>query len=190
MLKKVAWIILAVVLVTAMVVGAFLWEGSFQNVLRLGSFSEDAEILDCGRDSNGDEYRVVMEYNQNEAPGLALLTRNPVGTWEITKASHPSVVTLHPSIGWLCVGGMARFAADGEAKLITESHKVYSGNDAVKLIEIPKQMLPSNIAVEVRQAGSAYVLHLITYLSTAEETEQWNELDILTKLEEAGYIRG
>ena len=190
MRKELVWTILAAILMVAIGAGIFCWNGSFENVLRQGNFTQYAEVFDCGWDTSGDEYRAVMEYNQEEAPSLALLKRTSLGTWEMTDVDYPSETDLHPTIGWMRMAGIARFAVDGETGFITEYHKVYSGNDAVKLIEIPEGMLPYNIAVEIRQAGSAYMLHLVTYSSSTEEMEQWNKLDVIQKLQQAGYIRG
>ena len=185
LLKKVLLIIFAFVLIAAMCACLFFWSGSFERVLYLGSFSSEALVFFQGQDIYGDEYRVVMEYDWDGSPKLALLTKGKWNTWELSKSVYPSKVTPNPSIGWINSDGLA---AAEVADQPVERHKAYCGNDAVKDIQIPEGMLPETVSVEIYQNGQAYVLHLTACTSSQEEVEQWKSLDIIQLLREAGYL--
>ena len=184
MLKKVLFIVFFV-LIAAMGVSLFLWSGSFERVLYLGSFSNEAVVLSQGQDTYGEEYRVVMEYDLDGTPKLALLTKGKWNIWKLSKSVYSSKVTPNPSIGWIDSGEIA--AAEGLDQPV-ERHKAYCGKDAVKDIQIPEGMLPETVSVEIYQKGQTYVLHLAAYTSSQEEAEQWKALDIIQLLRDAGYL--
>ena len=182
LLKKVIWITLAFVLLVAMSVFIFFWNGSLNRVLLLGGFSEDVKIFDQGRDAYGYDYRAVVEFDRDNNPKMAFLIKNSLRAWEISHSVYPSRVTPNPSIGWINTG------AEGTAELVFQRHKAYIGNDAVKDIHIPEGMLPADFSVEIYQEGRAYLLHLVAYTASPEEVEQWKNFDIIQMLREAGYL--
>lgn len=67
----------------------------------------------------------------------------------------------------------------------TEWHKIYYGENAIKLIEIPYEKLPSGVALNIQQSGSSYLIHTISY----EDPEVLNKIDMYSILQELECIK-
>lgn len=57
---------------------------------------------------------------------------------------------------------------------------IYSGNNALKLIEFTPGQIPDNVTVNIQQAGESYWIHLITFA----EPDVLNSIDMKSILQD------
>ena len=88
------------------------------------------------------------------------------------------------SIGWAKTTGFKRFTGEETPNIGSEWHNIYYGNNATKLIDITAKQLPAGVAMDIRQSGSEFSIHLTTY----EEADILNQIDIHSMLLEARCI--
>jgi hypothetical protein len=86
-------------------------------------------------------------------------------------------------MGWMESGGIRKYDISTENISNFGWHLFYAGNNALKLIEIPPDMIPRNVTVKISQSGSSYELHVISY-----SDEAINEIDIPEILLSNGFI--
>ncbi|RRD94228.1 hypothetical protein EII17_08945 [Clostridiales bacterium COT073_COT-073] len=165
-------------------VAIFAYHNSYRIALSRAGFSEDSiTYVDTGIDDNGNEYRVVFQY-ENMIKFLRL-TKDKYGIWKVTEVCVPNSKAQYIAMGWMRMAGIRRYDVKGESDIEFEMHMMYGGNTATKQIEIPAEILPSNVSVNVFQAETAYVLHFVTY----GKPGTLNQIDIPHLLEQTGCIR-
>ena len=71
-----------------------------------------------------------------------------------------------------------------KTSIILDGIYFYAGDNALKLIEIPLEMIPRNVTVKISQSGSSYEIHVISY-----SDETINEIDIIEILLSNGFIK-
>lgn len=74
---------------------------------------------------------------------------------------------------------------NGEHIFDFEWHMLYYGNNAIKLIEFLPGQIPENVAIDIRQAGNIYSIHLINF----GDPYVLPNIDIYSLLLEAGCIK-
>lgn len=175
-------------LILILVVGLFIYHNNYSIALRSAGLSQKTiSYLDTGFDDNGNEYRVVFSHLSENVIKIAHLTRDNLGIWHVTntvsssdgEAQYPYVV-----MGWMHFSGMRWYGVDGEIDMPLEIHNVYAGTNAKKYIEIPLELLPPNVSVDVSQTGSIYVIHFVSY----GDGEALNQIDILELLDKTDCI--
>ncbi|MGX8698732.1 MAG: hypothetical protein ACSW8F_02215, partial [bacterium] len=161
MQKRTIFILLAAAFVLGLVAGAVLYGGSYAFALKRAGLA-GAEVLDAGIDNNGDEYRAVVKYTEDNGIRLAYLTKNDFGLWKVWQQTDSAESGL-ASLGWTRHTGFVRYAAGDATEFQWEVHNVYAGNDAKGKIVIPPELLPPGAALDLHQAGERYVLHFVSY---------------------------
>ena len=185
-MKKNIWgpVIILFVLVTAL----SAYQNSFQIALDLkGMNGSYIQYIDVGIDDNGSEYRTVFQVMPEETVKLCRLTRNRLGIWRVADlVSGPEAGTeqAYIEMGWTRFSSFRQYSAQEEAQIDAEVHRAYAGRNAVRQIEIPLELLPPNVAVNVFQAGPCYVLHFVSY----GEEDALDRIDITALLEETDSI--
>ncbi len=184
-MKKSTWICLLVAVVV--LAGLVVYCNSYGIALRSAGLSKSSiQYLDAGIDDNGQEYRAVFQYRtDDDAIDFALLTKDKLGVWHTTqKSAWPGSDASYSTFAWMNVAGMKRYAVGDATTTEFEVHNVYAGNNAIKLIEIPQEALPSNVTVNVHQAGALFVIHLVYY---GEDVDTLN-INFPETLKQAGCI--
>lgn len=134
-------------------------------------------------DINKSEYKVIRAKSEEDNILLVRLVKTKLGIWKIGDISSGSNTKIN-SISWYGDGGpyINQFGSIDEIGF--EWHFVYSGNNALKYIEIEKIDIPKNMTVEIYQFNTEYIIHLITF----EKPEIFNSFNIVNKLIENGFI--
>lgn len=159
------------------------YHNSFDIALRKEGLSKKyINYIDTGIDDNGNEYRVVFQYDGNDSVRILSLTKNRFGIWNVTNeiSSHDSEAQ-HCAMGWMRAASIRRFAVEEQSNIEFEVHAVYSGNDAIKRIELPTDCLPPNVTANVFQAGAMYVIHFSSY-GAADTLNQIDTFDLLEQI--------
>jgi len=141
----------------------FIYKGnSFSFALANAGFNvSDIDTLEHGFDNNNKEFKVIKTSTGKEKVVLAIMTKNKLGIWSISlihKNENNGVV----SIGWFGDGGVKRYEQTENPIFFNETHIVYYGTNAIKLIELLPDQLPDNVTVSVSQAGEIFSIHLLT----------------------------
>ena len=108
------------------------------------------------------EYRVIFSERQNGDAEFAALRRNRLGIW---------LVMRRVDERWLDSGGLemfwfGRYSWNSYSRIANpmwEVHYFYFNTNAICEINIDDSLLPPNSAVFVRQTGSRYLLHFVSY---------------------------
>lgn len=176
------------ILIGAMVLAlayAVLSANSYALALNSIGYKEKyTEIIDCGIDWNGMEYRVVADYPGIDGHvGAAYLTKNAVGFWQVSRKNDVENGG-NRVCSWRDTISLRRFSIADKLTNEYESHLLYCGNNAIKNIEIPPEALPTNVAVHIYQAGEVYMLHFVTF----GEMDATNQINCTAILEDLGCI--
>lgn len=171
--------IIVIVLILLIVVFQVVRANSYALAWRSVGIQSEPFVIYDGKNNNGQEFKVVVEYAVRENGPLVYLEKGRTGFWKAMVVDEkPSDKTGMLTWGWTRVAGGRRYSAMDEHVVEWEIHRVYSGNNAIKRIEIPAQLLPANVTVNIHQAGSAYILHFITY-GKGEELNAINAYELL-----------
>lgn len=176
------FLLLALILTILLII----YHNSFKLALRSsGVDANNIQYIHTGIDDNGNEYRVVCQYSTDCMVKVLLLTKNDIGIWHITdEVLGPNSDAEYSTMGWMRFASMRRFGIEDQVRFDCEVHQVYIGQNAKKQIEIPLDLLPSNVAVNVFQAGTAYVIHFISY----GEADTLNRIDMIDLLKQTDSI--
>lgn len=179
--------LLASLLILILVVVLLIYHNSYSIALSKAGLSKDSiDYIDTGIDDNGNEYRVVFQYMPENMVKILRLTKNDRGVWKVAEEAYgPDSEVPYVTTGWMRVASVGRYEVDDQTHIEFEVHKVYGGNNAIKQIEIPMELLPSNVSVNIFQAGTVYVLHFVTYGSA----ETLNQINISHLLEQTDCIQ-
>lgn len=172
--------IVSVFIIVFAIAVIFLLSNRFSSVIhRTGLDIEYYEIHVEDIDSNGDKFRIVRIDTSDNKVALAWLTRDSAFSWTVTQLKlEKEYEAGFVSIGWIQSGGIRRFEALTDPIFGKEWHFIYAGNNAIKLIDIPHESIPSNITVNVQQARNDYMLHVISF-ADPDTINQFNIRDIL-----------
>lgn len=173
-------ILLALIFITFLIV----YHNSFRIALwKSGVEVNSIDYIDIGINDSGNEYRVVFKSNiLDNTVKVLLLTKNSFGVWHVTygvSAPDPDTGDEDTTMGWMRFSGMRAYGAEHPLSLDREEHIVYVGNNAKKLIEIPFELLPSNVSVDVFQAEAVYVIHLLSYDIEPDTLNKFHMMDLL-----------
>ena len=185
-MKKYAILVLVIFLIILIVVLPIFYCNSFEIALNKAGLNENAiNFIDAGIDNNGNDYRVVFQYMTNNTVKILLLTKSEFGIWHVTEeTSGPEEDAEYIIMGWMRFASIRRYDVSGQPRMDYEVHKVYGGMNATKQILIPKDSLPKNVSVNVFQAGTAYVIHFISY----GDAEILNQIDFSKLIKQAGGV--
>ena len=186
MKKRTLFYLIVTLLILILVAGLIVYHNSYSIALKKAGLSEASiNYIDSGINDNGSEYRAVFQYMPENTVKCALLTKDKLGIWKITEEEHgPDSSSHYVSVGWMRFASIRRYAVSDQAKIDSEVHKVYGGNNAIKQIEIPYDLLPTNVSVNVFQAGASYVIHFVAY----GEAETLNQIDVSYLLKQTNSI--
>ena len=165
-----------------MLVLIVVYKNSFKIALgKAGVGEQYIQYIDTGFDNNGNEYRVVFQFMSDNTVKIVHLTKADFGVWHVTDEAHgPVSDAAYVMMGWMRTASMRRHEVNDPVVFDWEVHNVYGGNNAIKQIEIPLELLPPNVTVNVFQAGSQYVIHFVSY-GGSEPLQQINILDLLNE---------
>ncbi len=173
-LKNPLVIIIIVLTVAAVVLGIMLGvttqqhkkaENSYADVLRAAGLEEGKyEIVDSGTDSDGNPYRVLVRQFGDQYEARAAYLTQVNDCWQLDKlVDQPLELNGWLEMSWSNVVKMELSGVDGTSYEQYEVHKVFCGKNAYQTIEIPAEMLPSNVTVQILQIDEYYMLHFISY---------------------------
>ncbi len=165
-MKRRTIVCLFALLLSLIFVGAlFAYHNSYSIALnKAGLSAKSINYVDIGIDDNGNEYRVVFEYMPENTLKIVFLSKDDFGIWRvIEEASGSDSEAEYITMGWMRFSSIGRFDVNDQVGFDFEVHKVYGGNNATKQIEIPMELLPTNVSVNVFQSGTRYVIHFIGY---------------------------
>ena len=152
-------------------------------LIKAGLSKDSINYIDTGIDDNGNEYRVVFQYVPENMVKIVHLTKDNSGIWKVTEeASGPDSEPEYVTMGWMRFASISRYDVNDQARLDSEVHKVYGGNNAAKQIEIPMDLLPPNVSVNVYQSGTMYVIHFVGY-GNAEFLDQFHFSHLLDQMD-------
>jgi len=175
-------------LILAFVIGilSYLYLNNFNMALMSAGYSDyDVNVLERGVDDNGHEFKIVKLSHYTTAV-LAKMEKNKYGFWKVSYTGQKSSIeNKFITIGWMKQAGFKYFNENDELITAIEWHIIYYGENAIKLIEIPYEKLPSGVAVNVQQSGKSYLIHTISY----EDPEILNKIDMYSILQELECIK-
>ena len=117
-----------------------------------------------GINDNGQEYRVVADWASEDYDKLAYMVKGFAGFWKIVEISDEyDAETGLMSLEWSNLSGAKRYSVGDANFLEYKVQELYCGNNANKEIEIPLELLPEGVTVNINQGGSDYLIHFIKY---------------------------
>ena len=171
---------LSLLLILVMVTALILYHLSFNIALsKSGMDRKHIQYIDTGIANGGREYRAVFQNLSDEGVKLLYLTKNKLGIWRVTDQAAETEYGF-ASMGWMRTASLRSYAVGDQTRWDWEVHTVCAGRNAVRQIEISPELLPPNVAVNVFQAGTAYVIHFVSY----GEVETLNRIPIMDILKE------
>lgn len=181
-MKKISIGIVSVILVLLII----LYHNNYAIVLSShGVSTELTDIIDFGVDPNGNEYRAIGTFRADGSVSLAYCVKGTAGIWTVPLLADSNTrKTDFVQIGWFDLITANRFDIFDSPLVIFESHEVYAGNNALKLITFSKEELPDSVSVTIRQSGSAFVLHFVS----SGETDALTEMNITDLLRTKGFV--
>lgn len=181
-MKKISIGIISAILVLLII----LYHNNYSIILSSHGISTDlTDIIDFGVDPNGNEYRAIETFRADGSFSLAYCVKGDVGIWTVPfLADSNTQKTDLVQIGWLGFTTANRFDISDSPLVIFEDHQVYAGNNALKLITFSREELPDSVSVTIRQSGSAFVLHFVSY----GEADTLTEMRIPDLLRTRGFI--
>lgn len=75
--------------------------------------------------------------------------------------------------------GIRRYEADDDPSFSNEWHKLYYGDNAIKLVSIMPEQLPPGVALNIQQTGSDFSIHFISF----EKPDVLEQIDVYYLLE-------
>jgi len=133
-------------------------------LIRAGFNTNDVEVIEHSYDSAVGEFKVIKTSSKEHKIILACMSRNSFGFWKVITTSE--VTSVRPDIveiAWVRGAGAKRFTHTENAIFENEWHYAYYGTNATKLIEFLPGQIPENVAVNIRQAGQQFWIHLVSY---------------------------
>lgn len=139
------------------------------------------EVVELGINID-QEYKIIASVTKDGNPVMIKLVKNPLGFWKIEQmhAVLPDYIAL---MGWGSFQGFKRYDPEDTPHSDFEHHFGFCGNNAIKLINIPSEMIPDGVILTVHQVGSFYSIHATSY-----SDKQINSLHISDILKELGCI--
>lgn len=183
-MKKRSVVCLLALLLLIFAVTLVAYHNSYTIALnKAGLSTKSMNYVDTGIDDNGNEYRVVFQFLPENTVKIVFLTKDDFGIWRVTEeASGSEAEAEYITMAWMRFASIRRFDVNDQVRFDCEVHKVYGGNNASEQIEIPMELLPSNVSVNIFQSGNTYVIHFVGY-GNNETLEQFYFTDILEKLD-------
>ena len=167
----------------------FFYANSYSRAIRrAGLHPDNITLLASGFDNNDNEYRVIVSTNVDSDTRFVYLVRGRgrMGTWAVEHMVADTPYAGITAYSWTITTGIRRFDVFDSVMFEWELHNVYFGNNAIRRIETISSYLPNNIAVNIHQAGSMFILHFIAFGENAFDT--MNELRITDFLLSNEYI--
>lgn len=145
-----------------------------------GYDTNDIEEIYISACNDNTEYAVCATNTAEGNPVIVLAEKNSLGFWRITKAKKIADENPFDAIALLNVSDISRFDYDSDMTQRCQWHYFYCGNDAIKSLDTLQTLMPENVAVNVRQAGSEYLIHVIAFEQT--------DLDVRAVLCENAFV--
>lgn len=151
------------------------------SLMRSGYNQNNVQTIEHSFDSNKEEFKVIKTNSKNKEIVLAIITKNSMGIWNVTKTTESTSVNPNiASIAWINGGGAKRFLFTSDPTFEHEWHYVYYGTNAVKFIEFLPGQIPENVTVNIQQAGVQFWIHIISFA----EPEVLNSISVENLLKE------
>jgi hypothetical protein len=165
----------AFLIVVIIVVAIILRSNLSMVISRAGFNPSDINILYSGIDNNGERFMVIKTSTIEHKIVLGYLTKNNLGFWSLKYTEGDKVQSGHiVSIGWMINAGFRKYDMTKDSIFVTEWHQLYYGDNAIRFIEFLPGEIPDGVAVNIRQFGKEYCIHLITF----NEPDTFNKIDI------------
>lgn len=181
--KHIKYLLLILALIISIL--TYIYLNNFNLALKSAGYSDyEINILERGFDDNGHEFKIV-ELSHYTTTVLANMEKNKYSFWKVSYTKKSAIENKFISFGWMKQAGFRYFNQEDEFISAIEWHKIYYGENAIKLIEIPYEKLPPGVAVNVQQSGNSYLIHTISY----EDPEILNKIDMYSILQEIECIK-
>lgn len=180
-MKKKYLVLLLILLLGVIAFLGFKLNSFSFSLIRKGYNPNDVDAIEHSFDSNKEEFKVIKTSSKNNEIVLAIITKNSMGFWNVTKTTEATSVSPNmASIAWIRGGGAKRFAHTSNAIFEHEWHYVYYGTNAISLIEFLPGQIPENVTVNIQQAGEQFLIHFITFA----EPDVLNSINVETLLKD------
>ena len=124
-----------------------------------------------------DVFQIAISRDANNDVKLARISRNSFGIWSadlIIGEEHRSPECGAILIIWVSSERLKYYYPTEGIRSVLESNVLFQGNNAVRLIEFLPGDLPDNVTAGIRQSGSDYLIHFISFAGF----EAFNNFDI------------
>lgn len=158
---------------------------AFAAILEDAGLSRDdiTYLKELGRDGKA-EFKIFQTTTKEGELALVCAQKPESGVWEIARSKNTAEDMPYISIPWVGDSQTRKYNRwDTEVKEV-EYHYAYCGNDAVKAITLEPEQLPKNAAVNIRQEGSFYLIHVVVY-----STDGAPNIAVREALEENGCVK-
>lgn len=175
---------LSIICTVLVVLLVLLWLNSYSfAILQAGLQPNEITYSEYLAEDDGSILQFVQSRNDTGEVGLALLRRNALGIWCVLDSSVASEegMPAMAQLGWMLDITAKKFDLADATQFEEQWHFVFCGDNAVDNLFFLEEQIPSNVAVNIRQGGSLYWIHVVSYDTDTANTFQNEIKSILVK---------
>ncbi len=179
-----------ILLILCIVLGALLeltvgYLVQYPLLLVLRGFSLDPKAVLCSGVSAGEEYRIIGDSPEVPVQELLLIRKDKLGIWHVQQYEH---LDENTSLIMLGEAGDSHLTESPNSKPLHDLHYdwqiVIIGNNAAQFIPNLTSVWRNDVAIDVRQSGSFYLIHIVWY----GEELSIQPIELIDWLKENHYI--
>ena len=147
--------------------------------------SDVTHVVKLAAEENAPACCILQTRTANGRIALVRAVKGKLGFWslediDISQSNRPYATTgcIHPA-------GLHRSETLSVPYSVWEFHTVYAGDNALRKIELPPELIPENTTVNIQQNGSFYLIHAVSTTEKADDVPFNGMWEILT---ENGFI--
>ena len=162
--------IVAVVVIIVLIGYCLLAHNSLSLAVEHAGYQADSlsYIVELEKDSLGFAFSVFQTYSDSGEIALIYAKRDAFGFWHLENINDYRSEHGYASIVWSEGATVRRFAVEQNPVFEWEWHYAYCSDNAINSIVINPEQLPENCTVNVQQAGSFYLIHIIRFATDTE----------------------
>ena len=147
------------------VVLLLIWANSFSIAMHsVGLLPNESTYSEYLADDDGRLLQVVQSKNGDGQVGLALLRRDAFGIWHVLDSDISDGALSMARVVWYMGSVWQKFDYPfGEEIQNYEWHYIYSADNATDIVRFLPEQIPDGAIVKIRQAGSLYWIHIVSY---------------------------
>ncbi len=184
-MRKTILAVLALLLTAGVIGFVVARQTSLERALRHVGYDTAYDELFAGFDNNDDRNLVLRVHSDAQPLALATATQNKAGFWALTPHTTDAESDSHQvACGWMRSDGWRQPDLTRDPTFGNEWHLFYCGDNATGPVAFLPGQLPEGVAASIRQSGSDFSIHLVSF----GEPEVLNEVDMQALLLAAGCI--